>query len=71
MLNPDKMRNLDSGIGIEPTWNWNRNRRHSFILESESNRSQWNRNWNQRCRNLPIRTSNHDGRKSHVLIWSY
>ncbi len=48
--------NLDSGIGIEPTWN--RNRRHNFMLESESelesNYSQWNRNWNRMCRNRPI-----------------
>ena len=52
--------NLDSGIGIEPTWN--RNRRHNFMLESEleSNYSQWNRNrnWNRMCRNRPITAIN-------------
>ncbi len=48
--------NLDSGIGIEPTWNRNWNRWHNFELESEleSNYSQWNRNWNRRCRNRSI-----------------
>ncbi len=48
--------NLDSGIGIHPSWNRNCNWSYNLMLESESNYSRRNQNlnWNRMCRNRPI-----------------